>query len=54
MVGTDLANYAKSIVCKDGNGTGSVVANTTTDDAGPLTVPVDYRRRHRLRDHQHP
>ena len=40
VVGTDLADYAKSIDCKDDNGTGSVVANTTSDDAGPLTVPV--------------
>ncbi len=40
MIGTDLADYAKSIVCKDDNGTGSTVADTTTDDAGPLTVPV--------------
>jgi hypothetical protein len=40
VVGTDLANYAKSIVCKDGNGSGDTVASTTSDDAGPLTVPV--------------
>ena len=40
VIGTDLADYAKSIECKDDNGTGSVVATTTSDDAGPLTVPV--------------
>ena len=34
------ADYQKSIVCKDDNGTGSMVAETTGDDAGPLTVPV--------------
>ena len=37
---TDLADYQKSIECRDDNGTGSVVASTTSDDAGPLTVPV--------------
>ena len=37
---TDLADYQKSIVCRDDNGTGDVVAETTTDDGGPLTVPV--------------
>ena len=40
VLGTDLAKYAKSIVCKDGNGSGDTVAATTSDDAGPLTVPV--------------
>ena len=35
VVGTDLADYAKSIVCKADNGTGATVAGTTTDDAGP-------------------
>ncbi len=38
--GTDLADYAKSIVCKDENGTGTTVAETSSDDAGPLSVPV--------------
>ena len=37
---TDLADYQKSIECKADNGTGAVVATTTSDDAGPLTVPV--------------
>ena len=37
---TDLADYQKSIDCKDDNGTGAMVATTTSDDAGPLTVPV--------------
>ena len=37
---TDLADYQKSIECKDDNGAGAVVASTTGDDAGPLTVSV--------------
>ena len=37
---TSLADYQKSIVCKGGNGTGSVVAQTSGDSAGPLTVNV--------------
>ena len=37
---TDLADYQKSIECKADNGAGAVVAGTTGDDAGPLTVPV--------------
>ncbi len=39
---TDLADYQKSIVCKDDNGNGATVAETSGDDAGPLTVPVAY------------
>ncbi len=42
VVGTDLGDYAKSIVCKDQNGSGDVVAQTDTDSPGPLTVPVAY------------
>ena len=34
------ADYQKSIVCKGSNGTGSVVAQTSGDSAGPLTVNV--------------
>ena len=40
VVGTDLANYQKSIVCKGDNGTGSIVAQTGSDSAGPLDVTV--------------
>jgi hypothetical protein len=40
--GTDLANYQKSIVCKDKDGTGTTVAEAATDDGGPLTVPVGH------------
>jgi Domain of unknown function DUF11 len=39
-----LANYQKSIECKDQNGNGSVVATTNVpDDAGPLNVTVHYQ-----------
>ncbi len=37
---TDLANYQKSIECRDDNGTGAVVASAGVDNAGPLTVNV--------------
>ena len=37
---TDLADYQKSIVCKDQNGTGATVATIGPDSAGPLNVPV--------------
>ena len=40
VVGTDLADYQKSIVCKADNGTGSIVAQTNSDSAGPLNVSV--------------
>jgi len=36
--GTNLSNYTTSIVCKDLNGTGSIVAQAT--NAGPLTVTL--------------
>ncbi len=39
-IGTDLANYQKSIVCKGDDGTGSIVAQTASDSAGPLDVTV--------------
>ena len=39
-IGTDLADYQKSIVCKGANGTGSIVAQTSGDSAGPLNVTV--------------
>ena len=39
---TDLADYQKSIVCKDDNGTGSIVAQTGPDSAGPLDVTVGF------------
>ena len=51
---TDLADYQKSIECKDDNGTGAVGRQHAGDNAGPLTVPGHDRLRHRLRDHQHP
>ena len=37
-----LADYQKSIECKDSNGTGSVVATVGPDSAGPLNVTVGY------------
>ena len=37
-----LADYQKSIECKDNNGTGSVVATVGPDSAGPLNVTVGY------------
>ncbi len=40
VIGTDLANYQKSIVCKGDDGTGSIVAQTASDSAGPLDVTV--------------
>ena len=40
--GTALADYQKSIVCKGANGTGSVVAQTSGDSAGPLNVSVGF------------
>ena len=39
---TTLADYTKSIVCRGNNGTGSVVAQTSGDNAGPLDVPVGF------------
>ena len=37
---TDLADYQKSIVCKNANG--SIVAQTGPDSAGPLDVTVGF------------
>ena len=51
---TDLDDYQKSIECKDDNGTGAVVAGTTGDDAGPLTVPVTTGSDIVCVDNQHP
>ena len=38
---TDLADYQKSITCKDENGTGAVVASVGADNSSPLDVPVE-------------
>ena len=49
LTGTDAGNYSLSIPATaladifQKALTGSVVANTTTDDAGPLTVPAETK-----------
>ena len=52
-IGTDLANYQKSISCVDTANGNAAVASTTGDSAGPLDVSVDDRLRHRVHDHEH-
>ena len=42
--GTDLGDYQKSITCRSNNGTGLIVAQTTGDDAGPLSVSLIHNQ----------
>ena len=50
---TDLTDYAKSIDCKDDNGTGATVAIHDRRRRRPADRLGHDRLRHRLRDHEH-